>query len=347
MRRSRLPRPGSAARPTLVAVLATLVLLSACGGGRDQSGGPPDDSPHDEASTTSEDVASGAEAAAGAAITTVRIPMPDGTERTARLYVPADASSSGPLPLLVALHGGGGSGAQLAASTGFDALADEHGFVVVYPDGTGTRADGSLVRTWNAGVCCGRAASNEVDDVGFLRRLVTQLADELEIDPHRVFASGHSNGMMMAYRLACEASDVFVAVAGQSGTLAVPGCSPEEPVSVLHIHGDADTNVPIDGGRGEGISAVDFPSPLAGIRTVASSMGCDPDPVRTTDGPASTERWDGCDEGVEVAFTTVAGASHAWMGADASRRPGRPQPFQDFDSAAASWAFLAAHPRGS
>jgi polyhydroxybutyrate depolymerase len=276
--------------------------------------------------------------------TEITVPTADGRERSALLYIPASLSD-GPVPLLVALHGGGGSGAQYQETSGYDDLADDNGFLVVYPDGIGSRLDDDLLRTWNGGVCCGRAARNEVDDVAFLRRLVAQLTDEHDIDADRVFATGHSNGMIMSYRLACEASDVFVAVAGQAGTLGIDDCAPAAPVSVLHLHGSADTSIPLDGGRGEGIARVDFPSPRDGIRTVAAADGCAPTPTVTTDGPAATETWMGCEDGTTVAFVTVDGASHAWMGADETTRPGAPEPFADHDASLAAWTFLAAHPR--
>ena len=131
----------------------------------------------------------------------------------------------------------------------------------------------------------------DVDDVAFLVQLVDQLSDDYDVDPARVYATGHSNGMIMSYRLACEAADVFVAVAGQAGTLGIDECAPTQPVSVLHIHGDEDVNLPIDGGPGEGISQTDFPSPRAGIRTVAVGDGCDAEPATTSDPPVTTETW--------------------------------------------------------
>jgi polyhydroxybutyrate depolymerase len=181
--------------------------------------------------------------------------------------------------------------------------------------------------------------------VAFLRALVAEVTTRYRVDADRVYATGHSNGMIMGYRLACEAADVFTAVAGQAGTLGIDVCAPAPGVSLLHIHGDADANLPIDGGRGDGISDVDFPSPRTGVRAFAAADGCDVTEMVTSDGPATTQRWTACDDGAVVEFVTVAGASHAWMGAPAPARPGAPEPFADYDSSYAVVSFLLAHPR--
>lgn len=270
----------------------------------------------------------------------------DGRDRTAHVYVPAGLATDQRVPLLVALHGGTGWGKQFEHTSGYDRLADVHGFIVVYPDGIGIGPNADQLRTWNGGVCCGPAARQGVDDVAFLKQLVTAISADHRIDNNRVVATGHSNGMIMAYRLLCEAADVFVAAAGQAGTLGVDDCHPSQPVSLRHIHGSADANLPIDGGRGSSsISGIDFPSPRAGIRTFAAADGCRRTPKTTTKGLATTRAWGRCDGGTEIEFVTVDGANHAWMGAGDRVRPNGPQPFAGYDSSASSWKFLAAHPR--
>src|SRR6185295_5222148 len=98
----------------------------------------------------------------------------------------------------------------------------------------------------------GRAAADrdDVDDVTFISLLIDELERTQPIDTHRVFASGHSNGAIMSYRLACELADKIVAIAVQAGTLFVDECAPSHHVSVLQIHGTADENLPINGGKG-------------------------------------------------------------------------------------------------
>ena len=150
----------------------------------------------------------------------------------------------------------------------------------------------------------------------------------------------------MSYRLVCEAADVFVAAAGQAGTLGVDDCAPAAPISFLHIHGAADVNIPIDGGRGQGISGVTFPSPRD-EHPHPRGGGLVPGHRRTR-APTRrrpSRRGTPCAGGTRVEFVTVAGATHAWMGAAAPTRPGGPTPFAGYDSSAAVWSFLAAHPR--
>jgi polyhydroxybutyrate depolymerase len=340
-----------AAALVLVALAAATV---ACGRRGDDAAGPPATAPDtvlpDEAQGSLPDASTPVDPEVrpavepGGELVDLAIETADGRNRSAHLYVPASLPD-GPVPLLVALHGGTGSGMQFRENSGYDGLAEANGFLVVYPDGIGGALADDSMRTWNGGACCGRAVREDVDDVAFLRQLVDELDDSHDIDPARVYATGHSNGMIMSYRLVCEAPDVFVAAAGQAGTLGVP-CQPDTPVSVLHLHGDADTSLPIDGGRGEGISGVDFPSPRDGIRGVVNADGCDPEPERTVDGAVTIQTWTGCNDDAAVVFVTVAGASHAWMGAERVR-PRGPEPYAGYDASLASWTFLAGHPRQS
>lgn len=276
----------------------------------------------------------------------------DGVQRTYRLFVPEGLR--GRAPLLVALHGGLGSGRQFEANSGYDDLATSNGFIVAYPDGVARFPDGTGgARTWNAGACCGPAAERGVDDVAFLRAVVADIARSHRVDRDRVYAAGHSNGGMMALRLACEASDVFAAVGAQSASLEFPACDVDgrRAVSSMQIHGSADTNVPIGGGRGSGISGVSFSPPRSAARTLASLNGCRASVARTRDADNRDlilTRWRGCPPGIGVQFLEVKGAGHAWMGhpsqsSVAERYMGPPYPH--LDSSRALWAFLAAHHR--
>lgn len=283
---------------------------------------------------------------------TQTLTTPDGQTRSYHLHVPRTLDTTGAAPLLVALHGGFGSGTQFEASSGFDDLADANGFVVVYPDGTPIRRRGALAdaRTWNGGNCCGPAVEEQVDDVGFISALIDRVAADHHIDASRVYVTGHSNGAIMAYRLACERADKVVAVGVQAGALEIDGCRPSRPVSLMHVHGLADHNVPIDGGAGDGFAGVAFASPRESVRTFAGLDGCDPtasESVSATNADVTTTTWAGCDAGVEVRFVTVAGAGHAWMGHPSTPRAERltGPPYMGFDSAAEIWSFLAAHPR--
>jgi len=279
------------------------------------------------------------------------IDTPDGRQRHFRVYLPSQLPEGRPVPLLLALHGGLGSSDQFAVNSGFDELAESNGFIVVYPDGIRAVPDRPGFQTWNGGYCCGPAARQNVDDVGYVRFLIVLLSKRYPIDSSRVFAAGHSNGAIMAYRLACEMSDLVVAIGVQAGSSGTEDCRPALPVSVLHIHGLSDTNHPIDGGRGTGVSGVEFRSGRDAVRTMATLDGCSSDPDFATLRPnpdVEISTWSDCDSGVEVRLITVEGATHAWMGhpgisSGSSALVG--EPYLEFDSSRAIWSFLADHSR--
>ncbi len=191
----------------------------------------------------------------------------DGLERTYEFYAPASVKVDQPTALVIALHGGGGQGRGMRRLTGFDALADEKGFLVAYPDG--------LNRQWNDSreFIQGRT---QADDVAFIKALIASLKNQYTID--RVFVTGMSNGAMMTYRLACELSNQITAAAPVAGNL-VKGydCKPSQPIPLLAINGTADPLVPYTGGmvareRGEVISTDDT------MKFWATNNGCTGNP---------------------------------------------------------------------
>ena len=276
----------------------------------------------------------------------------DGRQRRYRLYVPASVKAGTAAPLLVALHGGLGSAAQYETNSGFTELAEANSFIVVYPDGVGSLVDERSFQTWNGGDCCGPAQTKNVDDVGFIRGLVETMAATYSVDPSRVFVAGHSNGAIMAYRLACELSDKIAAIGVQAGSLEINTCKPAHPVSVFHLHGTADMNLPIIGGVGsQGVSGVEFRPPLDGVLTLALANRCaaiSSNVVDTQNPDLSATTHRNCAGATEVRFVAVNGASHAWMGHDATSAAGASlsgAPYRNLDASRAIWAFLSTHPR--
>jgi polyhydroxybutyrate depolymerase len=262
-----------------------------------------------------------------------------GRTREWRVYVPSSLAPSGEVPLVIGLHGGLGSGEQFAADAYLDQQAERGGFIAVYPDGI-ERGRLLAARTWNAGGCCGTAMDREVDDVGFIAALVERLASELPIDGDRVYVTGHSNGAMMAQRLACDRADLFAAIAVYAGPLQTP-CAPSEPISVLNIHGDADENILIGGGHGpRAVTDTDYTSLAATAASWVTSNGCDAMPEVSVTGAVTTSTWGGCDDGAVVETQVVAGASHSWPGG-APTGLLRADPSPDLDASSAVWDFLS------
>jgi polyhydroxybutyrate depolymerase len=254
-----------------------------------------------------------------------------GQERTFRLFIPFGIKAGEKVPLVVALHGGLGSGDQFAAASGFESLARDEGFVVVFPDGVGN--------TWNGGGCCGQAARQNIDDVGFLAALIDLLVREAPVDASRVFMTGHSNGAIMAFRFGCERPEMVKGIAPVAGSLEIPQCNAAKGTNLLAIHGDADQNHPIDGGKGpRSIAGVDFVSMEKTLSLWTAGMGCSSSPQRTTSGTLTTTEWDGCKDGTIARYIVIVGADHPWPGSTGGAL-GTPAT-KELDATKTVWSFF-------
>ena len=236
-----------------------------------------------------------------------------GLQRSYLVHVPPGLEQ--PTGLVINLHGAGMTAGAQAAMTNYNTVADQHGFVVVYPDG--------IDLSWADGRGASIPDRQGVDDVGFLVALADRLTQDFGIDRGRVFATGMSAGAFMANRLGCARADVFSAIAPVAGTLgtAFP-CAPSQPVSVLEIHGTADNVVPFNGGPmvGRG-GASDIVAAPAMAQRWRDLNGC---PAPVDDSPASgIHRFTsaGCAGGTEVAFVQIDGGGHTWL--DASQASGQ------------------------
>ncbi|MBI5535261.1 MAG: polyhydroxybutyrate depolymerase [Deltaproteobacteria bacterium] len=252
-----------------------------------------------------------------------------GLKRSSLVHVPPQARAGKPLPVVLDLHGGGGNAESQKKYSAMDGLADKEGFVVLYPNGYGKL--GERLLTWNAGSCCGPAMKDNVDDVGFLLGLVDALSRRLPIDPARVYATGLSNGAMMAYRLAAEAPDRIAAIAPVAGAgYAAPSHS-KRAVPVMHIHSVDDPRALYLGGEGPPFpmtnSRVTHEPVEAVLARWVAANGCAPTPVETRsivgapgtlDAGQTARRleWSRCRDGAEVVHWKLTGAGHVWPGGD-------------------------------
>jgi polyhydroxybutyrate depolymerase len=261
----------------------------------------------------------------------------DGRIRTYHLYRPATLATPG-VPLVVMLHGGFGSGTQAERSYGWDGEADHAHFLVAYPDG--------LHRAWSTGGgCCGQPARDNIDDVAFLTAMITAIERRVPVDTHRVYATGISNGGIMAYTLACRTT-VFAAIGPDSATQ-LGDCPHPAPISVIHIHGTADQRIPYTGGVGSaGTAHIDGPSAPA---LNASWRGIDRCtlPASTTAPPVTTSIAV-CPNGRAVQLITITGAGHQWPGS--TSRPvlqkllNLDPPSTALDATSTIWQFFNQHP---
>jgi len=288
----------------------------------------------------------------------------DGKDRYYRLHVPESVSGSKePVPLVVVLHGGGGT-AEQGSKMGFTAVADSEGFIVVYPEAT----DGH----WNDGrvgkVITDKAGEN--DDVGFIKALIEKIAEDHEVDPRRIYATGFSNGGMMSHRLGIEEAEVFAAIAPGIGGIPKPlgttkKFQPAEPVSVLIMQSTEDQIVPYDGGE----LVVNFVPALkeraardhgsiistdATLRLWKKANGILGEPKVTK--LDDTDKLDGCTmersdwptgrNGTNVSLIRVIGGGHTVPG----MRQYLPEKIigktcQDADAAELIWDFFKQHPK--
>ncbi len=267
----------------------------------------------------------------------------DGRERSYILYVPASVNWDQPLPLVFVFHGGSGNAQSAIRMSGFNDVADLNGFLVVYPNGTG-RLDENNLLTWNSGDCCAYAQMENVDDVGFVRSIVANLQAQVNIDTRRIYATGLSNGAMLSHRLACEAADLFAAVAPVAGTLNFTPCAPAQPVAIIAFHGTEDQHVPYAGGKGpKSLVDVDFVSVQDSVDFWVSANECDQKTQTNATDQFKHEVWTGCAAATAVELYTISGGGHAWPGG----RPGWPgadQPVTSISASSLIWEFFATHP---
>ena len=247
-----------------------------------------------------------------------------GEHRRYLLHVPPQYDRATPVPVVLAFHGGGANADNMVAFSGLNGKADQAGFVVAYPDGSGRL---QRMLTFNAGNCCGHAAASHVDDVAFTQCVLDDLENVVNVDQRRVFATGMSNGAMMTYRIAAELSDRIAAIAPVSGPMGVKECRPERPVPVMHFHGDADEFAPFNGGRGRGPSGTDFYSVQHSIDAWVEANGCQKTPTTTrlpdlqNDGTTVKEvRYGDGKEGSEVVLVVIEGGGHTWPGKEPRMR---------------------------
>ncbi|WP_295457477.1 PHB depolymerase family esterase [uncultured Thiodictyon sp.] len=176
----------------------------------------------------------------------------DGLTRWYLVHVPRIYRATVPAPMVLAFHGGGGDMNHMAKDQyyGLISKSEATGYIMVFPNGFSRLGSGKFA-TWNAGSCCAGARDRNVDDVGFVRAMIGNLTAQLNIDRNRIYATGMTNGGMMAYRLACEMADTFQAIAAVAGTDNTMHCAPKVPVSILHIHARNDDHVFYGGGAGK------------------------------------------------------------------------------------------------
>jgi len=252
-------------------------------------------------------------------------------ERMYLLHIPSGLNGQSPVAVVFVFHGLTGSGEAIQVMSGFNEVSDQNGFVVVYPNG--------FEQSWNGSGCCGEAVNQAIDDLSFVRQMLADIGTFVQVDPKRIYSTGFSNGAIFSYRLACEMSETFAAVAPVSGWLLTDPCQPQQPVSVMHVHGSNDdfngaANRMMIKGH---LTDVVFPAVEQGIATWAQLDGCSgkPQVEQQLQGVVTHTVYGDCKAGSAVELYTFKNGGHSW-----------PSPYAfPALSSPGIWDFFKAHPK--
>jgi polyhydroxybutyrate depolymerase len=261
----------------------------------------------------------------------------DGLQRDYRLHVPPAAASGKPLPLVLNLHGATQNAQLQEITSDMDPNGDMNGYLVAYPDGTRI----SKVLTpdpvaknaqygWNAGMCCGLPVTKHINDVGFLLKVISDIAAKTPVDLTRVYMTGISNGGMMAYAMAAEASGHVAAISSISGQVEIPAIHPTRSVPTMEFHSVDDPIAKFDGTPNK--NPLLQLSVMEGIDQWVKADGCDKKPIIGTEivgaagsisaGETATPiSYTHCRSGAEVALWRFTGSGHVWPGSPLNMGP--------------------------
>jgi polyhydroxybutyrate depolymerase len=269
-----------------------------------------------------------------------------GVQRAALLHQPAPTVGH-PAPVLIALHGLGGTGSDFERSSGFDAVADREGFAVVYPDAI----DGK----WSYGrpiiAAMPMIGDQTVDDLGFLRMVIGELVDRKVADPSRIYVSGVSRGGLMTYTLACALSDRIAAVAPMITGMTdhqIEDCHPGRPMPLMLIAGTNDNAQIYDGwiyAAGRQASVVES---LEYWRVLDGCTGQEGEPLPHRNPSDRTRvtviKWTGCRNDTEILLYKVIGGGHQLPSLAEDTNPMNEQKRgfrnHDIESAEEVWSFV-------
>lgn len=278
----------------------------------------------------------------------------NGVRRSYLVHIPPDYNPEKPMPLVVVIHGAFDTAKGMEKYSGFSALADREGFVVMYPNGMGLFG---YLQHWNAGHCCGKAADDNWDDVGFVEAAIEDAQARLKIDARRIYMVGFSNGGMLTYRFAAEKGDVLAAAAPMAASIGgrpsadapewrIP--EPEKPLAMIIVHGLADDDVPYEGGvsRYRGGTRTYWPVEES-VKFWVVNNGCRQEAADGyfNEGSVHMKSWGDCKNNADVALLLVNGWGHVWPGPYFTSDLAKTNPLKDFDAAEIIWAFFKSHRR--
>ena len=253
----------------------------------------------------------------------------EGVKRTYHIHFPKNTKNSKALPMVLALHGGGGKGSLFEKGTGntLTEAADKLGFVIVFPEGKN--------KHWNDGRTEIFKKKKAYDDVGFLSKVIDIMIKHYGIDAKRVYATGISNGGLMSIRLAIDLSEKIAAVAPVAAQLtkALEGKVPKKPISIMMFNGTLDPLIPYKGGhiklfkfsrsRGEVIAThatIDYFRKFNKCKKVLEKIKL-PNSNPNDGTEVEIEKFTNCQNNTEVILVKIIGGGHTWPGGNQYLKP--------------------------
>lgn len=277
----------------------------------------------------------------------------DDYRRSYLLHIPEGYAPETARPLVVVIHGAFDTAKGMEKVSGFRQLADRENFAVLYPEGIGIMG---FLQHWNAGHCCGKAAEDGWDDVGFVAAAIQDASARIKIDPARIYMVGFSNGGMLTHRFAAERGDLLAAAAPMAASIGgrPSGDAPEwhipkpnAPVSIIAFHGGDDDEVPFEGGISPNHNNTrSYWSVERSMQFWALENGC---AVKRTDegmleGYVQVTSWTGCQKKKEVVLYVLKNWGHIWPGRYFTGSLKETHPLKNFDAAEIIWEFFKKHP---
>ena len=261
-----------------------------------------------------------------------------GETREYILYVPKSYERTKPTPLVISIHGAANWPSFQMNLSQWNRVADEHGFIVVYPAG-----EGGGPKTWHLR---GERTPSRMPDVIFISELIDKLEASYNIDPARIYANGLSNGGGMTFALSCTLSHRIAAFGPVAAAVTLPSdwCPDARPAPMVAFHGTGDRLTPYNGAK-VWLAPVPFPSIPEWTATWARRNRCAPNPVESAAAADVTRlEYTDCADEAAVVLYTIKGGGHTWPG-------GTPMPewlvgptTRSIDATSVMWAFFRQHP---
>lgn len=277
-----------------------------------------------------------------------------GYQRSYYVHIPTGYDQSKPLPLVVVIHGAFDTGKGMETFSGFSRLADREQFIVLYPNGIGILG---YLQHWNAGHCCGKAAADNIDDVGYLEAAIKDVRRRLAVDAQRIYMTGFSNGGMMTYRFAAEKGDMLAAAAPLAASIGgkpsadapewrIP--KPVKPLPLLVMHGMDDNDIHFKGGRSaHRNSERTYWSVNDSVQFWVENNQCRQGPLDSgqAGGAVQIQTWKDCSNAAEVRLYKIQKWGHIWPGPYYTANLPDDDPLHDFDAAEIIWQFFKRFPK--